>query len=104
MDIQMNERALRAKIRFESTKGMLSLEQLWDVPLRSTRGDFNLDNIARAAHQANKDLGEASFVATRRRTTEQVLAELRLEVVKHVIAVKLKEEEDVTPPEDKKGK
>jgi len=88
---KMYEVALRNKLRFESPKGPLSLEHLWDVPLRS-RTNFNLDTIARTASRDLKETSEESFVATRK-SPKQTLAEVKLELVKHVIAVKLAEEE-----------
>jgi hypothetical protein len=64
---------------------------LWDVPLRS-RDDFNLDSIAKSANKALKALTEESFVSTER-TPAHERAEATLEIVKHVIGVKLAEEE-----------
>jgi hypothetical protein len=84
------EYAARNKVRFQSTRGELSVEQLWDVPLRS-RDDFNLNAVAKAANKAWKDLAEDSFVETVK-TPEHVRRETALEVVKHVIEVKLAEE------------
>lgn len=91
MDIHKYESALRKKIRFDSPRGQLSLEQLWDVPLRS-RNDFNLDNLARTASRNLKDVSEESFVNTSH-DPKQTAAVLRFDLVKHVIAVKLREEE-----------
>jgi hypothetical protein len=85
------EFASRNKLRYTSTRGELTTEQLWDVPLRSKDG-FNLDNIARTANRALKDLAEESFVSTER-TPAQDRAEITLEVVKTVIETKLREEE-----------
>jgi len=77
-------------MRFASQRGMLNLEQLWDVPLRS-RDEFDLDAIAKSANRIRKEVGEESFVAARK-TANQKDSEIRLELVKHVIAVKLEEE------------
>ena len=87
----MFEIATRNKLRFSSTRGELSVEMLWDVSLRS-RDDFNLDSIAKSANKALKALTEESFVSTER-TPAHAKAELTLELVKYVIAVKLAEEE-----------
>jgi len=84
------EFATRNKLRFNSTRGTLSLEQLWDVPLRSRDG-FDLDSIAKEANRALRALTEESFVATER-TPAHDRAEIALELVKRVIAVKLAEE------------
>lgn len=84
------EIASRAKIRFTSTRGLLTVEQLWDLPLLSQDG-FNLDAVAREANKNLKSLTEESFVATER-TPAHDKAEVTLEVVKHIIAVKIAEE------------
>jgi len=83
--------AARNKLRFASTKGELTAEQLWDVPLRS-RDDFNLNTIAKAASKAWKDVSEESFVETAK-TVAHTRLETALEVVKYVIEIK-KDEED----------
>lgn len=85
------EFATRNKLRFASLRGELSVEQLWDVPLRSS-DDFNLDRIARNANKALKDATEESFVSSTR-TPAHVRLEMSLEVVKRVIAVKIADEE-----------
>ena len=87
----MFETATRTKIRFTSTRGELTVENLWDVPLRSRDG-FDLDAIAKSANKAMKALTEESFVSTEL-TPAHAKAELTLELVKYVIQVKLAEEE-----------
>lgn len=87
----MFEVATRKKIRFSSCRGELSLEDLWDVPLRS-RDKFNLDAVAKTISQELKTYDEESFVETRK-TVAQTKAELQLDIVKYVIETKLNEEE-----------
>lgn len=84
------EYTTRNKLRFASTRGELTVEQLWDVPLRS-KDDFNLNAVAKAASKALKDASEESFVENTR-TALHVRLEATLEVVKHVIEVGLNEE------------
>lgn len=84
------EYATRNKLRFASTRGELTVEQLWDIPLRS-RDDFNLNTIAKAANKAWKDISEESFVETVT-TPEHTRRQMVLDTVKHVIDVKLAEE------------
>ena len=86
----MFEYATRNKLRFATTRGEVSVEQLWDIPLRS-RDDFNLNAVAKAANKAVKDVSEESFVETAK-TPGHTRLETALEVVKHVIATKLAEE------------
>lgn len=89
--INMFEYAVRNKLRFASTRGDLTAEQLWDVPLRSS-DEFNLNAVAKAANKALKDATEERFVETTRTPAHRRL-ESTLEIVKHVIDVKLAEEE-----------
>jgi hypothetical protein len=85
------EYATRNKLRFASTKGELTVEQLWDVPLRS-RDDFNLNTIAKAVNKALKEVSEESFVETTK-TAAHTRLEAAMETVKYVIDTKLTEEE-----------
>jgi hypothetical protein len=89
-EINLFEFATRKKLRFDSTRGTLTVEQLWDVPLRSN-DEFNLDTIAKTVNRALKSVTEESFVATGK-TSAQTQFERMLEVVKHIIGVKLEEE------------
>lgn len=91
MAINIFEYATRNKLRFASPRGELSVEQLWDVPLRS-KDDFNLNTIAKASNKALKDATEESFVETNR-TALHVRLEASLDLVKHVIETKISDEE-----------
>jgi hypothetical protein len=53
--------AARNKFRFPSTKGVLTFEQLWDLPLQSKAG-FSLDNVAQALDAEIQAAGRTSFV------------------------------------------
>ena len=86
------EYATRSKLRFASIRGELSVEQLWDVPLRS-RDDFNLNIIAKAASKSLKEISEENFVETSK-TAEHARREAAMETVKYVIDTRLAEEED----------
>ena len=84
-------RATRLKLRFASVKGELSLETLWEVPLRS-KDAFNLDEVFRTANRAWKAATEESIVETKK-TKEHQRLELAVEVVRFVVKTKLDEEE-----------
>lgn len=84
----MFEKASRQKIRFQSDKGLLSIEDLWDLPLISSRG-ANLDDIARGLHSQLKNSDDVSFVVKERKSNESV--QLAFDIVKHIIDVKLVE-------------
>ena len=88
------EYTTRNKLRFASTHGELSVEQLWEVPLhpKDARDEFHLDAVAKAANKAWKEISEESFVKTEK-TSEHVRREAALDVVKYVIDTKRAEEE-----------
>ena len=86
------EQATRRAIRFESAKGDLSVEQLWDLPLQS-RNQFDLDTVAKTVNRQLNAVTEESFVSVRENPAKETLS-LKLEIVKHIISVKLQEAEE----------
>jgi hypothetical protein len=92
MSMNIFEYATRNALRYASSRGGLTTEELWVVPLRSRDG-FDLDAVARAAYKALKDLTEESFVSAKTKTPEHTRREVAFEIVKYVIEVKLGEEE-----------
>lgn len=86
------EQATRRAIRFESAKGDLSVEQLWDLPLQS-RNQFDLDTVAKTVNRQLNAVTEESFVSVRENPAKEILS-LKLEIVKHIISVKLQEAEE----------
>jgi hypothetical protein len=85
------EYATRNALRFSSIKGLITTEQLWDLPLQS-KTNFDLDNVAKSANAELKALTDDSFVATAEKPGKEQ-ATVKLEIVKHVIAVRLAENE-----------
>ena len=83
--------ASRQKFRFQSIKGELTTEQLWDLPL-TARGGFNLDEVAKQVAAELKAAGEESFVQKNSNPAKSKL-EAKLEIVKHIISAKLEEAE-----------
>lgn len=85
----MFEKAARLKLRFPSSVGNLTIEDLWDLPLKS-RG-VSLDKLAIALNKEVKESGEESFVD--KKSTASTALTLKFDIVKHVIDVKLAEAE-----------
>lgn len=94
MENNLFEIASRKAFRFPSARGELTVEQLWDLPLQS-RSNFDLDSLARSVNTALKAVTEESFVAT---TINHAKAELemKLELVKYIIAVKIAENKAIS--------
>lgn len=92
----MFELASRIALRFPSTKGQLTVEDLWRLPLKSaTAAAVTLDSLAQAE---DKKIREAqttvSFVDQNKPSKEVQDSVLRLEILKHIIGVKIKESSD----------
>lgn len=102
----MFEKATRLKIRFVSPQGNLTVEDLWDLPLTSTRQNVaNLNNIAKLVSRALKAESEEDFVNPKTAANESL--QLALDIVKHVIEVKQAENEAfrlLTERKEKKAK
>lgn len=88
------ELAARKKFRFESSRGDLTAEQLWDLPLLASTRDahFDLDTVARVVNADLKGVTEETFVAIKPDPRKPDL-EAKLEIVKHVIASKIADAE-----------
>ncbi len=95
----MFEKASRMKLRFATAKGFLTVEDLWDLPL--TKGQTNLDDIAKNLHRTLKEAEEVSFVKTA--TRKNVEVDLGLQIVKHIIADKLAKAEATKTAMDKRA-
>lgn len=81
--------AARRKFRFPSSKGELTTEQLFDLPLTSARG-ASLDAVARGINAELREESEGSFVTAAPNPRRTELA-LLLDIVKAVIEIKQSE-------------
>ena len=86
----MFKEASRLKLRFSTPIGLLSVEDLWDLPLES-KTKVNLDSIAILLNREIKDTKEESFIS---KSKVNPVTELKLEIVKAIIEIKLKEASD----------
>jgi predicted house-cleaning noncanonical NTP pyrophosphatase (MazG superfamily) len=91
-EINIFEVASIQKFRFATVKGEVTTEALWDMPLQS-KNQFDLDTVAKNVSAALKSVTEESFVATTSNPAKEKLS-IMLEVVKHIIACKLKANEE----------
>jgi hypothetical protein len=74
------ETADRKKLRFLTTQGQLSAEELWDLSLAS------LNSLAMSVNKQLRDEGEESFLSTAAKSCTN--NSLRLDILKHVITTK----------------
>jgi len=88
----MFEQASRLKLRFETTVGSLSVEDLWDLPLTATNNRVSLDTIAVGIHRLLRDTGDTvSFVEPAAEDTGKALTSLKFDLVKRIIEVRVAE-------------
>ena len=84
MSTNMIEIATRNKFRFPF-KGVISTEDLWDLSVES------LDNVFKTLNSEMKKTKEESLLSTKSKDDE--VLELKIEIVKHIVAVKQEEKE-----------
>jgi len=87
----MYKQASKLKLRFTSSKGLLTVEDLWDLSLTSTRG-VNLDEVAKTATRQLQEQAVESFVES---ATVDSLPTLRLDIVKDIIAVRMAQAKEI---------
>lgn len=89
--MSMFEQASRLKIRFETTRGQVSAEDLWDLPLTSGTSKPNLDDIAKGIHRELRNSAETESFVTPASGSGNDELQLKFDVVKHVIDVRVAE-------------
>lgn len=89
MSVNLFEKATREAWRFPSVKGQLSVEQLWGLPLKDSKTNFDLDTVAKTTNADVKAESEESFVAPVK--TDQTPRQ-KLDLVKSIITTKLAEQ------------
>jgi hypothetical protein len=97
MERNIFEIASRKRIRFSTNKGLLGVEELWDLSLQS------LDTIAKAVNKQLKESQEESFIdkPVSSVNSEQ---ELALDILKHIIQVKIQERDAAKTRTEKQAK
>lgn len=79
------EQSSRLKLRFQTNKGLLATEDLWDLSLPI------LDTLAKAVNKEVQADQEQSFIPTATTKVNKVY-QLQLDVLKHIILVKVEED------------
>lgn len=77
--------ATRNKLRFDTPKGQLTVEDLWDLKLDT--GVVNLNLVAQIVYRELKATDEVNFVDTKPAANASL--ELKMDIVKHIIAYRI---------------
>lgn len=97
----MFEKALKEGYRYTSSKGLITTEDLWNLPLKSSNG-FCLNSVAKAISASMKEIESEDFVSGT--TKSNSLLEARMEIVKHIIKVKLEDRELANSAKERKDR
>lgn len=84
------ERATRQKLRFETTAGNISVEDIWSLPLSS--GKVNLNDLAKELNKEIKSFEEEDFV-NKTSNSKNDDVKLKFDIILHVIKYKAEEAE-----------
>jgi len=79
------KKASQLKLRFQTSRGSLTTEQLWELPLTE------LDTLAVSLEEAHKNSKGKSFLE--KRTTKDSTIKLQFDIVLDVLQTKLEESE-----------
>lgn len=82
------EQASRQNLRFNTTIGNLTTDQLWELPLESKAGKLSLDLIAIDLHEQLEKVKTKSFVSG---SKKDPVTQLRFDIVKRIIDVRVSE-------------
>lgn len=80
------EQGIRQHCRFASSRGLVTIEDLYYLPLEE------VDRIAITLNKKLKEEEEGSFLLSKTKSNQDTT--LKLEIAKHVIATRLQEEEE----------
>jgi len=89
----MFETATKKKFRFPY-KGMISTEDLWDLKVEE------LDSIFKSLNSQKKKVNEESLLSVK--TDEDKELNMKIDIVKHIVSVKLAEVEERIKAREKK--
>lgn len=90
--VNIFEQASRKALRFQTVKGELTVEQLWQLNL--DKGEVNLYQLATelVADVNSKPQKELSFF--KKKTNKNELAELKFAIIEHIVITKVSEIEE----------
>jgi len=86
--------ASQQKLRFQTNKGSLSTEQLWDLSVS------DLDTLAVSLEEEHKQSGKKSFLITK--SVKDKTAKLRFDVVLDVLTTKVEEAQTLAEAQEVK--
>lgn len=96
------EQAARLAIRFDTPKGQVTAEDLFNLPLTSLSGRANLDDLAKDLHREIRSSAEETSFVHPASTGVDVETQLKFDIVKHVIGVRVAERDAAATEQKRK--
>jgi len=91
----MYKEASKQKLRIQTSKGLLAVEQLWDLPVAE------LDRIAVALQDEYKESGKKSFLVVK--STKDKVLKLKFDIVLDILNTKIDEAAVLSTAAEKKA-
>jgi hypothetical protein len=92
--VNIFEQAARRKLRWTTTRGQITVEELWDLPLQSNTKELSLDGLAVSLDTEIQGNGAGKSYLKKQRSTVDKDQKLRFDIVVHIIEVREQENED----------
>lgn len=106
--INIFEQASRDALRFATSRGLITVEDLWNLPLTATDNKLSLDQIAQRTYAELESARKqhVSFVEPAEISTSSEIRRLEnaLEVIKHIIAVKISARDEYNSRKERDAK
>jgi hypothetical protein len=93
------KRASKFGLRFQSPQGLLTVEDLWRIPLQSARGGTNLDDVSKALNKKLKN-DDSDFSLIDKEKQSDPLVQLQFDIVKDIIESRLAERDEKAKEKD----
>jgi hypothetical protein len=90
--MEMYKQAVKEKLRVQTTKGLLSVEQLWDL------STTDLDALAVSLDEEYKSSGKKSFLIAK--SVKDKTAKLKFDVVLDILTTKVEEQQALSDAKD----
>lgn len=99
------ETAVRSKLRFDSPKGLLTVEDLWDLPLTTASPSRpSLDDMARNLYKQLKEFSDDTLSFVKPSTVSTTAIQTKFDIVKYVIDTKMAERDAAAASAEKSAK
>ena len=89
-DLNLFEWATKNKVRFDTDRGKVTVEELWTLPLESA-SSVSLQSIAQGLYRKINEMEELNFVKKSTRSDTEV--KRKFELVKYIIDARVEEKE-----------